>query len=195
MVTGDGTETRRELLRTGASGLAALTTVGSAGLGLSACGGSSAPRRHGKPSGPGEGDVDLLNSVLSAEQRAIAAYTAVTPLLSGEAQKAAGRFLEQDLAHAGELRALIKRAGGHPREPESSYSFGPTGHAHVVLGLLHRLEQAQIAAYQAALPIVSTRLLRAALSSMMANDAQHIVVLRSALGLPALTGAFLTATS
>ena len=191
MVAGGGTETRRELLKAGAGGLAALA---GAGGGLSACGGGQSRRRHG-PSGPGEDDVDLLNSVLSAEQRAIAAYTAVTPLLAGEAHQAAGRFLEQDLAHAGELRALIKRAGGHPREPEASYSFGPTGDPHAVLGLLHRLEQAQIAAYQAAMPVVSTRLLRAALASMMANDAQHIVVLRAGLGLPALSGAFLTATS
>jgi bacterioferritin (cytochrome b1) len=189
------TDTRRELLSTGAAGLAVLAVTGGAGAGLAGCGGTSGPHRRGRLGPPGESDVDLLNSVLATEQQAIAAYTAVTPLLGGTAQRAAARFLAQDLAHAGELRALIKRVGGHPHQPSAGSPVGSTVGRIDLLEALHRLEQAQIAAYLTAIPAVSTRLLRAALASMMANDAQHVVTLRAELGLAPLTTAFLTAAS
>ena len=51
-----------------------------------------------------------------------------------------------------------------------------------VLRLLHKIERAQINAYLDAIPKVSLGSTRAALAAVLANDAQHISVLRLSLG-------------
>ena len=48
-----------------------------------------------------------------------------------------------------------------------------------MLRLLHKIERAQITAYLDAIPKVSLGSTRAALAAVLANDAQHISVLRS----------------
>ena len=53
-----------------------------------------------------------------------------------------------------------------------------------MLALLHRLERAQIAAYLDAIPQLSPGPVRAAVASILANDAQHLAVLRLTQGLP-----------
>ena len=139
-------------------------------------------------------DVALLNRALAVEQRSIAAYTAAGPLLSGVAQHAAGRFLGQELQHAGELRRLIKNVGGKAHSPDAHYDFGqPRGQAQLI-ELLHTLEREQIAAYLYAIPRVSTPNLRQQLASILANDAQHVSVLRTEQGEPALAGPLISST-
>ena len=111
-----------------------------AGL-LAACSGSK-PLRLKVRSGVTvqRGDVSVLNGLLDLEQRTIAAYTAGIPLLRRPAAKAAQQFLAQELAHAQALSDLIKKAGGKPDKPRSSYDLGnPTTEA-AVLTLLRGLE-------------------------------------------------------
>ncbi len=43
---------------------------------------------------------------------------------------------------------------------------------------MHRLEQAQIEAYIAAVPLLSKGSIRAAVAAICANDAQHVAILR-----------------
>jgi hypothetical protein len=139
-------------------------------------------------------DADLLNGALAIEQRAIAAYTAAAPLLGGFGQKMAGQFLSQELLHAGILRKLVHDAGGQPHNPLGHYDFGrPRGRRHL-LALLHDLEREQIAAYLDAIPRMSTPFLRQTLASVLANDAQHVTVLRARQGIAALPGPLLTAS-
>jgi bacterioferritin (cytochrome b1) len=179
-----GAATRRTLLRTSLAGLGVVALTG--------CGRQR--RRIRVPPGAVPSDVALLNAALAIEQRSIAAYTAAAPLLGGFGEKVAGQFLSQELLHAGELRKLIKDVGGQPHNPRPHYDFGhPRGRAQL-LALLHDLERAQIGAYLHALPRVSTPALRQSLASIMANDAQHVTVLRAEQGMPALTGPFITAT-
>jgi len=179
--------TRRGLL----SNVGALAALGLGPAALAGCG-HRRPRLH-EPLGASAADVALLNAALALEQRAIAAYTAAAPLLSGDAQHAAGRFLGQQLTHAGELRRLIKELGGHAHEPLSHYHFGhPRGRAQL-LALLHGLEQQQIAAYLHALPLIAVPEVRQSLGAILANHAQHVTVLRAEQGLSPLTGPFVTA--
>jgi bacterioferritin (cytochrome b1) len=169
------------------AGLGGIATAGLAG----GCGGAGPVKaiRQGRAA-----DADLLNGVLAIEQRAIAAYTAAAPLLGGFGQKMAGQFLSQELLHAGILRKLVHDAGGRPHNPLGHYDFGhPRGRRHL-LALLHDLEREQIAAYLHAIPRMSTPFLRQTLASVLANDAQHVTVLRAQQGITALPGPLLTAS-
>lgn len=158
--------------------------------GLSGCG---AVRRIRVPAQTAGSDVELLNRALAIEQRSIAAYTAAAPLLNGFGQKMAGQFLAQELQHAGELRKLVQQLGGQPHNPLGHYDLGrPRGRTQL-LTLLHDLERQQIAAYLQAIPRMSTPVLRQALASVMANDAQHVTVLRGQQGITAMPAPFLSA--
>ncbi len=138
----------------------------------------------------GDADVAILNQLLEREYKAIAAYTAGIPLLDGSAHDAAKQFLTQELYHASKLFSMIKRAGGKPDKAKAGYALGQPRTRDDVLALLHGLERGQIAAYVAAVPVVSHGPTRGVLAAILANDAQHDVVLRSELGLEPLTGAF-----
>ena len=180
--------TRRSLIKrsTGVAAASALST-------LAACGGSSKrPDVRSIPAPARDADVTILNGLLDRAQRTTAAYTASVPLLSGHLHDAGKQFLDQDLAHAGELYRLIKQAGGEPNKPQASYDLGkPRGRTDFVR-LLHQLERDMVTHYLQALPSLSPGSVRAAVASMMANDAQHIVVLRIALHMPPIPGPLVT---
>lgn len=137
-------------------------------------------------------DVEILNRALDLEHEAIAAYTAGIPLLGGLAQAAAKRFLGHELSHAGELSGLIGQAGGKANKPKQGYDLGQPRTRHQVLELLHALERAEIAGYLQAMATVSPGPVRAAVGAILANDAQHVAILRSSLGRPPLVGPFVT---
>jgi hypothetical protein len=179
-------QTRRSILRVSAAGLGA--------IGLAGCGGAVHRRAHRRRLTPAAAeDVKLLNAALAVEQRSIAAYTAITPLLSGRAHDAASVFLGNDLEHAGELRKLITHLRGQAHDPLPRYDFGRPRGARELLGVLHGLETQQLGAYLRALPLLSTGELRQSVGAILANDAQHIAILRGELNQPALDSALLTA--
>ena len=137
-------------------------------------------------------DVQLLNHLLDIEHLGIAAYTAGTPLLDPDLAKSASLFLNDELAHAGQLIGLVKAAGGKPNKPAASYELGHPHTAEEVLALLHEVERLQIAAYLNALPQLTLGKLRQQVVAILANDAQHIAVVRAGLGQPAVPSAFVT---
>ena len=140
--------------------------------------------------GGGPSDVIWLNEALAADQRAIAGYVASGPLLSGDAQKADGWFLGQELRHAGVLRSLIAGLGGTPHDPDPSYPFGHPRTTGQVIALLRSLERGQIAATAAAIGGLHEGWMRARLAAMLADDAQHLAVLGIFAGQPRSGGAF-----
>jgi hypothetical protein len=173
---------RRGLLKAAGAGLA-----GGAALLLAACGGShssSSQATTTAASGPVPDSLDavLLNHLLDLEHLGIAAYTAGIPLLSLSGRKQGRLFLTQELSHAGELGGLVKQSGGKPHKGRETYNLGHPRTEEDVLKLLHGIERSQIDAYLDAIPKVSLGSTRAALAAMLANDAQHISVLRLSLG-------------
>ncbi|MGI8903527.1 MAG: ferritin-like domain-containing protein [Solirubrobacteraceae bacterium] len=145
-----------------------------------------------RPPAARRADAELLNGLLDLERRTIGAYTAGIPLLTGASLTAAQRFLAQELAHAAELSRLLKRAGVVAHRPSDSYDLGHPRSAAAVLGLLHASETAQLAAYITAIPRLATGTVRASTASILADDAQHVSVLRSALALDPVPTAFVT---
>ncbi len=190
MVTGeDGAApgTRRALLST-SGGVAA-----GAVLALAGCGnGSRHPDVHKIPRSARDQDVMIINGLLDRCERTIAAYTACIPLFTGRLHKATKQFLDQDLDHAGELYRLIKQARGDANTPQPSYDLGQPKGRRDLIELLHRLESEMVSHYLAAIPQLSPGSVRAAIASILANDSQHVVVLRLALHLDPLPTPFIT---
>jgi len=189
VVIEDACGSRRALL-----GGVGVTVAGGAVVLLTGCGGSSPAPAAVKtvPVRVRQIDVGIFNRSLHLERRSIAAYTAGIPLLTGSVAKAAEQFLSQELAHAGELLGLIHAAGGTPIPRAPSYELGHPRTAAQVLSLLEQLENQQLAAYLDAIPRLSPGPVRASVASILANDAQHVSILRMALGSSPASAAFVT---
>lgn len=177
---------RRALLRG-----AGVTVAAGAALGLTACGGT---RHHHVPADPvaARTDVALLNAAIDAEYHAIAAYTAGIPILGGRQRDAAKQFLNQDLTHATELISLIKKAGGAAHDRSPSYDLGHPQTPAEVLALLHGVERSLIRTYLQVIPRLQPGVTRSVVGSMLANEAEHVSMLRAHLGLAPVPAAFVS---
>jgi Ferritin-like domain len=174
---------RRGLLRAAGAGLAGL--IAAAGCGtqsLRAQVHNAQPVLHT--------DVDLLNHLLDLEHWAIAAYTAGIPLLAPSLNQAGQLFLNDELSHAGSLAGLVKAAGGKPVKPAPSYPLGHPRTSDDVLRLLHKVENAQLSAYLDAITRLEPSSVKQSVASILANDAQHVAVVRAGLGQPAVPSGF-----
>ncbi len=186
-------ETRRAVLRAGAA-VAALGTV----TGLAACRARPAPPPPVITPPVGKSklspDLAILAVALSVEHQAIAAYTAGIPLLSGAFARAAKRFLAQEVGHATELSTLIVKGGGRPPgSPANGYPFGTPRDEPDVLALLHRVERLAIQTYLSAIPSLSPGDVRATVAAILADEAQHISIIRGMSGLPPVPSPLVTA--
>ena len=183
MVVPAGPATRRTVLKASLAGLSGLTMMGAAG-----CGGT-----HHLKVAPvvAPQDVDLLNTALAVEEKSIAAYTAAAPQLDRFGQEMCAQFLTQELQHAGILRKLVNQLGGQPHH-SVTYDFRGVHGRSEILDLLHSLERKQMTAYLAAIPHLSTAYLRQTMAAILANDAQHVTVLRAQQGIVRPPGPFLT---
>jgi hypothetical protein len=139
-----------------------------------------------------DGDVAILNTALGLEYQLIGAYAAGIPLLAGPAKAAAQRFLGQDLSHAGALAGLVKEAKAQPIKQKAGYELGNPRDASDVLRLLHALERSIVGYYLNVIPQLSGGHTRASLASILANNAQHLAVLRASLGASPVPSAFVT---
>jgi hypothetical protein len=175
---------RRGLLRAVGAGLAGAILAGCGSQSIRAQVQNSRPVLHS--------DVDLLNRLLHLEHVAIAAYTAGIPLLAPATHKAGQLFLNDEISHAGDIAGLVRAAGGKPIKPAPSYALGHPRTSQEVLTLLHNVENMQIAAYVDAIAVLRPGTLKQQVASILANDAQHIAVVRAALGQPAIPSAFVT---
>lgn len=185
---GAGPRTRRALLSTSAGGVAAGMMFAASGCGRS----SRRADVHKIPLSARTTDVMVINGLLDHCERTIAAYTACIPLLTGHLHKATKQFLDQDLDHAGELYRLIKQAGGDANKPAPSYDLGQPKGRRDLVQLLHDLEAQMVSLYLAAVPQLSPGSVRATIASILANDSQHVVVLRLALHEDPIPTAFVT---
>lgn len=139
-----------------------------------------------------EADVEILNGALDLELMAIAAYKEGAALLKGHALQVVKVFLEQEQEHADALVNAIRDAGGTPNRAKRSYDFPELGSQRGVLKFGVELENTAVAAYIDALPKLSERDLRGTAAAILTNEAEHICVLREALGQPPVPKAFVT---
>jgi hypothetical protein len=166
--------------------------VGGAALLAGACGGDPLKDQLKDDPATAATDVALLNHLVDLEYLAVAAYTAGLPLLDRPAARAAKQFLAQELGHAQGLSILVREAGGKPNKPGQTYDLGNPRTSADVLRLLHAVEGEQVAAYLAAIPRLGPAKVRTLTAQYFANDAQHISIVRSLLGEPAVPAPFVT---
>lgn len=157
---------------------------------------AGAPRlaRAAAPSGQALTDVQILNAALNAEREAIAAYQvgAESGLLKKDVLKTAVQFQGHHKAHADVLAATIQKLGGTAGAAPAKYDF-PVNKLKTqkdVLDFAAALERGAVTAYAGAIPKFGNRDLAYAAASILSDEAMHWAVLRHALGLDPVPGAF-----
>ena len=127
-------------------------------------------------------DAEILNAVLARQEAAIRAYERTLPLLRGRALETAREFRGDEQAH---VNAIVKalRGLGQPAAPaREEIESEPLKTQADALEFLYELESASVAYGLRAVSHLTSPWPRSLLGSIAANQAQHLVVLRRALG-------------
>lgn len=159
---------RRQALRSGGATLAAAVAA------------SAAPKVEKFP-----GDLAILNVALGLEHQAIAAYDAgaKSKLLSPDQLKIAVSFQNDHKRHRDTLSRYIRRFGGTPVEPKSSYDFGTITSAADIVKLAQHLEEGAEMAYLTNAGNLENREILNAAVPILEDETRHNVVLRQVLGM------------
>jgi rubrerythrin len=139
-----------------------------------------------------------LNGAIEKENRAIWAYrsAAGTGKLSDPVLKTALTFMNQHKEHAAALSAAVRKLKGFPAPMRAKYdlsAFNPDlNDEKGILTLALKLESDAVKAYYKALGMLQNPGLRGAAAGIFADEAMHVAVLRSVLGLDPVPAAFVT---
>jgi rubrerythrin len=128
------------------------------------------------------GDAEILNNVVARELAAIRAYDRTLPLLRGSALASARLFRAQEQEH---VDAIVKalRGLGEKAEPEEEEIEGKGLKTEAdALEFLYEVDSVSVAGALRAISHLTSPWPRSLLGSIAANQAQHLVVLRRALG-------------
>jgi hypothetical protein len=159
-------------------------------LGLAGCGGGGGTTTAVPDKAA---DAETLNSVLAREQAAVRAYERTLPLLHGAALASAREFRASEQEH---VDAIVKalRGLGEKAEPEAEEIESEDLKTQAAaLGFLYEVESVSVAYDLRAISHLTAPWPRSLLGSIAANQAQHLVLLRRALGADAaesIPGAF-----
>lgn len=128
------------------------------------------------------GDVELLNEVLARQLGAVEAYQRTLPKLSGPELSIAREFHAQEQEHVDAIVKALRGLGGVAEsEPEPVEADGlDSERDHLVF--LYEVESASIDLELSAISKLTASWPRSLLGTMVANQAQHLVLLRRALG-------------
>ena len=143
-----------------------------------------------------ESDVRVLNTALSSELEAIAAYQvgAESGLLQKPVLDLAVTFQGHHKAHADLLSKTIATLGGKAVAAKAKYTF-PTATLKTqndVLRFAAMLEKGAVSAYLGAVPVFGNRDLAKAAASILGDEAMHWAILRNALGEVPVPSAFVS---
>jgi rubrerythrin len=177
---------RRRFLQTSGVGIAGGSATFLVACGHDDSGGNDADAQRA------EVDVEILNGALDLELMSVAAYIKGAARLKGDVLQIVKGFLEQEQAHVDALVKAIRDAGGAPNKAKTTYDFPALRSQPDVLKFAIEFENTAVAAYIDALPKLTQGDLRATAAAILTNEAEHISVLRGALGLAPVPAAFVT---
>jgi hypothetical protein len=150
---------------------------------LAGCGGGgTSASTPAAVSSQGSPDAELLDKVLARQEAAADAYSKVIPELSPALGKRALYFRRQEEEH---IDATIKALRGidAPAEPTvEPIEPGELKSEREVLDFLYEVESATIDEELSAISKLEAAWPRSLLASTVANQAQHLTLLRQALG-------------
>jgi rubrerythrin len=134
-------------------------------------------------------DVGIASALLALEQQAVFAYDAAlkSGKLDAASAKVAEQFRGQEQQHAAALAAALKELGGSAPTPPASNDdvkgLGDAlGSASDLLDFTIKLESTAVATYNEAIQKLKDGKLLQTAASIVANEGQHLVVLRRAAG-------------
>lgn len=138
---------------------------------------------HGAETDPEKGsDAEILNTALSHELTTLDAYTHGQALLRGS-QRAVGRQLRaQEQEYVDALTKAIRGLGGETEAEPEELDLSRVKSQASFLDLAYELESAALASYVDSAPRLFTAAPRTLDVSLAAGHAQHLVLLRQALG-------------
>lgn len=129
-----------------------------------------------------EADIEILNQILSRQRSAIAAFDRTIASMRGRPRALALRLRTQEEEHTvAILEALRGLDGSEIVEPEEIEPWDLRDEADR-LTFLYEIESATIEDELGAIARLGSAAARALLASTVANQAQHLVLLRRALG-------------
>lgn len=186
-------------MRGGATLAALLLTVV---LGLAGCGGggssgapaASAPAPTGTatdvstptPSVQQSADGALLDKVLARQEAAVAAYAKVAPALPPRLARMAAYFRAQEQEHVDAVLKAMRGLGVAAEPTAEPLEPGELRSVRDRLEFLYEVESATIDEELSAISKLEASWPRSLLASTVANQAQHLTLLRRALGAPPL---------
>ena len=143
-----------------------------------------------------EQDIRILNTAISAEYEAIAAYQvgAESGLLQKPVLDLAVTFQGHHKEHADILAKTIAKLGGKPAIAKAKYTF-PVEKLKSqadVLQFAASLEKGAVSAYLNAVPLFGNSDLAKAAASILGDEAMHWAILRNALGETPVPSAFMS---
>jgi hypothetical protein len=145
---------------------------------LGACGGGSSS----SGSSDKERDVRTLNEILGRQLAAVAAYAEVLPTLHGADLAAAQQFRAQEQEHVDATTKTLRGIGGEADPAPETIEADNLKKRAESLEFLYEMESATLDAELGAVGKLTVDWPRPLLASMAANNAQHLVRLRQALG-------------
>jgi hypothetical protein len=147
------------------------------GVALGACGGGGSSGGSDK-----ERDVRTLNEILGRQLAAVAAYSKVLPHLHGPDHAAAQQFRAQEQEHVDATTKTLRGIGGEADPPTETIEADDLKTRAESLEFLYEMESATLDAELSAVGKLSVDWPRPLIASMAASQAQHLVLLRQALG-------------
>lgn len=147
-------------------------------LGLGACGDGG-----GDGSTDRAADVAVLNGILGRQLAAVEAYGRALPALHAAADIATvQKFRLQEQEHVDATTKTIRGLEGEADPPAEEIPSGPIRTRRQAFEFLYELESATIDAELNAVGRLTIGWPRPLVASMAANQAQHLVLIRQALG-------------
>jgi len=141
-----------------------------------------------------EQDARILNTAIAAEHEAVAAYQlgAESGLLSKGVLNVAIQFQGHHKEHIDVLASTVRKLGGDAVDAKSKYDFPvhKLKSEKDVLTFAAGLERGAVSAYAGAIPLFDNSDLAKAAASILADEAMHWAILRQALGMDPVPGAF-----
>lgn len=139
-------------------------------------GGGSAPAS--KP----EADAKILNHLLARQLAVAATYEHSLRYLHGEAREAARLFEQQEQEHVDAMEMLLRGLGQKSEPPAETIEAKSAKKPSNRLRFLYEIEAATVRNGLKAIAKLTSPNARSTLSSIVANQAQHLAALRTLLG-------------
>lgn len=154
--------------------------IATTAIGLAACGGgggSSSPSDTDK-----EAEAVILNEILARQTAAVSAYDHSLRGLGGRSLATARLFRVQEQEHVDAIFKSLRSLGAAAEPPQETIEVEGLRSESEYLNFLYELESATIEAELSAVNRLTSPAVRSMLATTVANQAQHLVLLRRLLG-------------